>query len=36
MMMEGLARKLGRPLPQGSGVVGGGRTGLALRAQDLP
>lgn len=28
MMMEGLARKLGRPLPQGSGVVGGGRTGL--------
>ncbi len=27
-VMEGLARKLGRPLPPGSGVIGGGRTGL--------
>jgi 3-oxoacyl-[acyl-carrier-protein] synthase I len=28
LVMEGLARKLGRPLPPGSGVTGGGRTGL--------
>ena len=28
LVMEGLARKLGRPLPPGSGVIGGGRTGL--------
>jgi len=27
-MLEGLARKLGRPLPPGSGVVGGGRCGV--------
>lgn len=27
-MTEGLARKLGRPLPPGSGVIGGGRSGL--------
>jgi 3-oxoacyl-[acyl-carrier-protein] synthase-1 len=27
-MMEGLAQKLGRPLPPGSGVIGGGRSGL--------
>ena len=27
-MLDGLARKLGRPLPPGSGVIGGGRSGL--------
>ncbi|MBL9072905.1 3-oxoacyl-ACP synthase [Tabrizicola sp.] len=27
-MLDGLARKLGRPLPAGSGVIGGGRSGL--------
>lgn len=27
-MVEGLARKLGRPLPPGSGVIGAGRSGL--------
>jgi 3-oxoacyl-[acyl-carrier-protein] synthase-1 len=27
-VMQGLARKLGRPLPEGSGVIAGGRTGL--------
>lgn len=27
-MVDGLARKLGRPLPSGSGVIGGGRSGL--------
>jgi 3-oxoacyl-[acyl-carrier-protein] synthase I len=27
-VMDGLARKLRRPLPQGSGVIGGGRCGL--------
>lgn len=28
LMLDGLARKLGRPLPPGSGVIGGGRSGL--------
>lgn len=28
LVMDGLARKLGRPLPPGSGVIGGGRSGL--------
>jgi len=27
-MLAGLSRKLGRPLPPGSGVIGGGRSGL--------
>jgi 3-oxoacyl-[acyl-carrier-protein] synthase-1 len=27
-VMEGLARKLGRPLPPGSGIISGGRSGL--------
>jgi 3-oxoacyl-[acyl-carrier-protein] synthase I len=28
LVLDGLARKLGRPLPPGSGVIGGGRSGL--------